>query len=102
VRDRRNRELNRNIVNVSSLSGSSVYADQGQAIYSASKAALNHLTRHQAAEYSAFGVRANAVAPNSFPGIVSLDQVVSAIVRLDEDSVTGRILAVDAPAQGRS
>jgi NAD(P)-dependent dehydrogenase (short-subunit alcohol dehydrogenase family) len=99
VRDRRNRALNRNIVNISSLAGSTVFPGQGQAIYAASKAALNQLTRHQAAEFAAFGVRANAVAPNSFPGIVSVDRVVSAIARLDDETVTGRILAVDAPPE---
>lgn len=90
-----NRSANRNVVNVSSLSGSRVYRG-GQAVYSASKAALNHMTRHLAAEFETFGVRVNAVAPNNFPGIVSTERVVEAVVRLDQESVSGRILAVDA------
>lgn len=93
--DLANRSRNRNVVNVSSLSGSTVYPHQGQAVYSASKAALNHLTRHQAAEFATFGVRVNALAPNAFPRIVSTDSVVAAVARLDGESVTGKILAID-------
>lgn len=90
-----NAAANRNVVNVSSLSGSRVYAG-GQAVYAASKAALNHLTRHLGAEFATFGVRANSLAPNNFPGVVDTAEVVAAIVRLDHESVTGRILAVGA------
>jgi NAD(P)-dependent dehydrogenase (short-subunit alcohol dehydrogenase family) len=92
-----NRAANRNVVNVSSLSGSRVYPG-GQAVYAASKAALNHLTRHLAAEFESFGVRVNALAPNNFPGIVATEQVAAAVVRLDGESVTGKILPVDVPA----
>ena len=94
-RDLENRDHNRNVVNVSSLSGSRVYPG-GQAIYAASKSALNQLTRHLAAEFGVFGVRVNALAPNNFPSIVRTESVASAIVRLDGESVTGRILALDA------
>lgn len=90
-----NRARNRNIVNVSSLSGSRVYAGQGQAVYAASKAALNQLTRHQAAEFAAFGVRANALAPTSFPALVPTDRVARGIAQLDDETVTGRVLVVD-------
>jgi NAD(P)-dependent dehydrogenase (short-subunit alcohol dehydrogenase family) len=93
--DRDNREHNRNIVNVSSVAGSRVYPG-GQAVYAASKAALNQLTRHLAAEFGEFGVRANAVAPNSFPSIVSTESVAKAIARLDADTATGKVLVVDA------
>jgi NAD(P)-dependent dehydrogenase (short-subunit alcohol dehydrogenase family) len=95
-RDAENVEHNRNVVNVSSLAGSKVFPHQGQAVYASSKAALNQLTRHLASEFADFGVRVNAVAPNSFPSIVSTGTVAQAIARLDQDSVTGRILAVDA------
>ncbi len=101
-RDLENRERNRNVVNVSSLAGSRVFAGQGQGAYAVSKAGLNQLTRHLAAEFAAFGVRANAVAPNSFPGIVSTESVAAAVVRLDRESVSGRILVVDAPQTGEA
>lgn len=94
-RDEENRAYNRNIVNVSSTSGTRVYPG-GQAAYGASKAALNQLTRHLAAEFRAFGVRANALAPDSFPSIVSTESVAKAIARLDSDTVTGKVLLVGA------
>jgi NAD(P)-dependent dehydrogenase (short-subunit alcohol dehydrogenase family) len=94
-RDRENAAHGRNIVNVSSMSGSNVYPHQGQAVYSASKAALNHLTRHLAAEFGVFNVRANALAPDSFPARVRTEVVARAIVSLDEGDVTGRVLVVE-------
>ena len=97
-RDLDNRDHNRNIVNVSSLSASRVYPG-GQAVYAASKAALNQLTRHLAAEFGVFGVRVNALAPNNFPSVVRTESVASAIARLDGESVTGRILVLDATEQ---
>ncbi|MDT4976811.1 MAG: hypothetical protein QOG98_2569 [Pseudonocardiales bacterium] len=96
-RDQDNRAHNRNIVNVSSLAGARVFPGQGQGVYAASKAALNQLTRHLAAEFAVFGVRVNALAPNSFPSVVSTESVARGIARLDHESVTGRVLAVDAP-----
>lgn len=98
-RDQDNRAHNRNIVNVSSLSGARVYPNKGQAVYAASKAALNQLTRHLAAEFAVFGVRVNAVAPTSFPGIISTESVVEGIIRLDREDVTGRILAIEGPPE---
>jgi NAD(P)-dependent dehydrogenase (short-subunit alcohol dehydrogenase family) len=97
--DLQNRARNRNIVNVSSLAGSRVYPG-GQAVYAASKAALNQLTRHLAAEFGEFGVRANALAPNSFPSIVSTDSVAKAIARLDADTATGKVLVIDEQTPG--
>lgn len=91
-----NRAYNRNVVNVSSLAGSKLFTGSGQGVYAASKAALSMLTRHLGAEFAAFGVRVNALAPNSFPSIVSTRQVADAIVTLDDEAVSGRILAVDA------
>jgi len=85
----------RNVVNVSSLSGQNVYAGRGQAVYSATKAALDMLTRHLAAELGPLGVRANAVAPNSFPRIVKSEAVAAAVAALDEGSETGLIVPVD-------
>jgi NAD(P)-dependent dehydrogenase (short-subunit alcohol dehydrogenase family) len=91
-----NRARNRNVVNVSSMGGSKLFPGSGQGVYAASKSALNMLTRHLGAEFPTFGVRVNALAPNSFPSIVSTRRVAESIVQLDEEKVTGRILAVDA------
>ncbi|MFX0573560.1 SDR family NAD(P)-dependent oxidoreductase [Nocardia nepalensis] len=96
-----NRARNRNIVNVSSIAGSRVYPG-GQALYAASKAALNQLTRHIAAEFEEFGVRANAIAPDSFPSIVPTEQVVRAIVELDRGDMTGEVFSVGVEAEDAS
>ncbi|WP_433660614.1 SDR family NAD(P)-dependent oxidoreductase [Nocardia sp. CA-128927] len=96
-----NRAANRNIVNVSSISGSEVYP--GQTLYSASKAALNQLTRNIADEFGEFGVRANAIAPTTFPALVSTEQVAQAIVELDAADFTGGVFGVGvepSPADG--
>lgn len=87
-----NRERNRNIVMLSSVSGSRVFAHRGQSVYAASKAALNQLTRHMAEEFATFGVRVNAIAPTTFPQIVPTEQVADAIIRLDEGTMTGEIV----------
>ena len=96
-----NRARNRSVVNISSTSGSRVYPQRGQALYATSKAALNHLTRHMADEFDAFGVRVNALAPTSFPGIVPTEDVADAIVRLDRESITGRVLVMDGDKSRR-
>ena len=98
-RDRENREAGRNVVNVSSTAGLFVYPNLGQGAYGASKAALNHLTCHAASEFRSIGIRVNAVAPNSFPGIVTTESVVDAIVRLDEGTETGKILVLDSDGE---
>lgn len=93
-----NRRMNRNVVNVSSLAAVNVYRNRGQGVYAASKAALNHLTRHMASELESIGVRANALAPNTFPRIVPTERVVDSIVRLDQGSETGQVLCLDNDA----
>jgi NAD(P)-dependent dehydrogenase (short-subunit alcohol dehydrogenase family) len=93
-----NRVHNRSVVNMSSLAGSRVFPGQGQALYAASKAALNQLTRHMADEFDAFGVRVNALAPNSFPRLVPTEEVADAVVRLDRERITGRVIALEGDA----
>jgi NAD(P)-dependent dehydrogenase (short-subunit alcohol dehydrogenase family) len=83
---------NRCVVNVSSSAGIYVYPGHGQGVYSASKAALNILTGHLASELQALGVRANALAPDSFPDRVPIARVLDGVARLAEGDVTGRIL----------
>jgi NAD(P)-dependent dehydrogenase (short-subunit alcohol dehydrogenase family) len=89
-----NLRYNRNIVNISSTAGLFVYEDAGQAIYASTKAALNHLTYHTASEFWEFGIRVNAIAPDSFPGRVSLDEVMAAVVRLDASADTGQVVGI--------
>ena len=49
------------VVNISSVSGT--YALPGQSVYSATKGAVNALTRTMAKELAPYGIRVNAVAP---------------------------------------
>lgn len=93
-----NRVENRHVVNISSLSGSRVYPGIGQGLYAASKAALNQLTRHMADEFETIGVRVNALAPTSFPSLLPTADVADAIARLDRETMTGRVLALEDPA----
>jgi NAD(P)-dependent dehydrogenase (short-subunit alcohol dehydrogenase family) len=88
-----------NIVNLSSTAGLFVYPDLGQALYGTSKAALNHLTYHLASEFWDIGVRVNAIAPNTFPGIVATERVLEAIAAFDAGSQTGEVLRLDAAQQ---
>jgi NAD(P)-dependent dehydrogenase (short-subunit alcohol dehydrogenase family) len=88
--------MRRNVVNVSSIAGVNVYSGSGQSVYAATKAALNHLTRHMADEFAAFGVRVNATAPDSFPRVIPVETAVASVVRLDDGDMTGRILVVGA------
>lgn len=85
----------RNIVNISSTAGLYVYPDLGLGLYSACKAALNFATYHLASEYWDIGVRVNAVAPDSFPGRVSIDRVLDQIRAFDSSEETGRLVALD-------
>lgn len=93
-----NKQHNRNIVNVSSVSGVNVYPG-GQTLYGSTKAALNHMTRLMAPEFDAFGVRVNALAPTTFPNIIRTETVADAVKFLDADSETGTILEVDEESE---
>ena len=75
------------IVNVSSIAAGK--PAKGLALYSASKAALESLTRSMAVEWAGQGLRVNAVAP----GHVATDGVLEDLQsgRLDEKAVLARI-----------
>ena len=94
-REVENKALNRNVINVSSTAGTKVYTGQGQSVYSASKVALNFLTRHMADEFTQFGIRVNALAPDSFPNRVPTRAVAHALNELDEGEATGRVVVLD-------
>jgi NAD(P)-dependent dehydrogenase (short-subunit alcohol dehydrogenase family) len=100
-RNRRDENITRNcnVVNVSSIGGVYVYPDTGQSVYSTTKAALNHLTYHMASEFWSIGVRVNATAPNTFPAIVPIEAAAETIVKLDQASVTGKIMVLDHEAE---
>jgi NAD(P)-dependent dehydrogenase (short-subunit alcohol dehydrogenase family) len=87
--------LGRNVINVSSLAGVEIFPNLGQSVYSATKAALNHMTRHMANEFRPLGIRVNALAPNSFPRIVSTARVADALVTLDEGDMSGKVMVID-------
>lgn len=95
-RPEENRRWRRHIVNISSTAGVYLYSGLGQSAYAASKAALNQLTVHLADELSVIGVRANAVLPNSFPGVVATEDVAKALVDLDDSEASGELVVVDA------
>ena len=94
-RTQENRTYNRSVVNLSSTSGVYIYPGVGQSIYSASKAALNYLSMHMGDEFSQIGVRANALAPTSFPSLIPTETVAESVRRLAESDVNGRILILD-------
>ena len=48
-----NRAAGRNVINMSSISGQNLFPGEGQSVYAASKAALDHLTGHMALEFAA-------------------------------------------------
>lgn len=87
-----NLRYNRNIINVSSTSGLYVHPDLGLALYATSKAALNHLTYYLASEFWDIGIRVNAIAPGTFYNQVSIDNVLDAIIDLDNSDLTGKVI----------
>lgn len=90
-----NLAANRCVVNLSSTAGVRLYPGSGQSVYAASKAALNHLTCHLAEEFSPLGVRVVALAPDSFPAVVPLEDVIDTVLQLDRSQVTGQVLVMD-------
>ena len=98
-RELENRHFNRSIVNISSTAGTHIYRDQGQSVYSASKAALNYLTLHMAEEFGTIAIRANALAPTSFPRLIRTEYVADGIRRLSESDVNGKILVLNVDGE---
>ncbi|MEA2719678.1 MAG: hypothetical protein QOJ39_1542 [Candidatus Eremiobacteraeota bacterium] len=90
-----NRALRRSVVNVSSISGLNVYSGSGQGGYSASKAGLQFLSCHMAADYERIGVRVNALAPDRFPGTVPTESVADAVGSLLDGEATGKVYVID-------
>lgn len=90
-----NEAWGRNVVNVSSMAASGVVPGVGLAAYSASKAALDLLGGHLAAELRPVGVRVNTLAPTSFPQLVPTSAVSDAIVDLDHSDLTGFVVQLD-------
>jgi NAD(P)-dependent dehydrogenase (short-subunit alcohol dehydrogenase family) len=86
-----NARCNRSVVNISSQSALDITHDQGQAMYSASKAALNTLSVFLAMELAPYSVRVNALCPGRFTSDVPTGQVVKSIRRLLEGTATGTI-----------
>lgn len=87
-----NEHYNRNVINLSSFSATYVGETRGQAFYGASKAALNLLTLHLAAELAPYAVRVNAVCPSRFPDTICTGAVVGAISEVLTGSQTGEIV----------
>jgi gluconate 5-dehydrogenase len=69
------------IINVSALGGGLVGLGRGNAIYCSTKAAVAAITRDLAAEWAAYGVRVNAVAPGWFQTEMNRPLVENAEVR---------------------
>jgi NAD(P)-dependent dehydrogenase (short-subunit alcohol dehydrogenase family) len=96
-----NRDFNRCVINISSISALYVHNSIGQGYYSASKAALNLLTQHLAVELGLYGVRANCVCPSRFPDTVPVETVVRKILQLISSEATGQIVEMSrGPRKG--
>ena len=86
-----NAKWNRSIVNVSSQSALSVTHDRGQAVYSASKAAMNMLSMYLALELAPYSVRVNTLCPGRFTTETSTAIVVKSVRQLLEGEITGTV-----------
>lgn len=82
------------VVNCSAAASFSVDPERDAPLFAASKAALNVLSGHLAAELQHIPVRVNTIAPAPFPEIVATADVADAIEELIRTKETGRILAV--------
>ena len=92
-----NRAWNNNVLNISSIAAIKIYPG-GQSIYSATKSALNTVTKHMAEEYKKYDIRVNALAPNSFGGdgcLLRTEDICKHIVEIIEGKESGEIRVID-------
>lgn len=90
--DRENADRNRVVVNVSATAGVDAADPTTGRTFGATKAALNMLSLHLAAELEPFHVRVTTVAPAPVPDVVTLERVTSAIASMIDGDQTGQIL----------
>jgi NAD(P)-dependent dehydrogenase (short-subunit alcohol dehydrogenase family) len=84
------------IVNIASMSGSIVNRGLQQAHYNASKAAVAHLTRSLAMEWSQRGIRVNAISPGyTATPMNTRPEVADQVRQFEADTPLGRMATVD-------
>lgn len=81
------------IVFVGSTAG--IRADEGTLAYGSSKAALMHAARILATEFAPYKIRVNAIAPSVTATDMLEEMTESALAKLTENSLLGRVLSVD-------
>ena len=91
-RDRTPQEIRPTVLNLSSVSGEKAFSNTGQGFYAATKAALNMLTLHMAADLGAYDVRVNALAPGPFAPGEQADDVARRAYAVLMGIQTGRIV----------
>ena len=81
------------VINIGSIEGLHIPSvhSQGNYAYTASKAAVHHLTRHLAVELGPRGITVNAVAPGFFPSQMTSHIVDQQLQQLEENAPLGRI-----------
>jgi NAD(P)-dependent dehydrogenase (short-subunit alcohol dehydrogenase family) len=84
------------IVNIASMSGSIVNRGLQQAHYNASKAAVAHLSRSLAMEWSQRGIRVNAISPGyTATPMNTRPEVADQVRQFEADTPLGRMATVD-------
>ena len=84
------------IVNIASMSGTIVNRGLLQAHYNASKAAVVHLTRSLAMEWSDRGLRVNAISPGyTATPMNARPEVAEQVKQFERDTPLGRMASVD-------
>jgi NAD(P)-dependent dehydrogenase (short-subunit alcohol dehydrogenase family) len=84
------------IVNIASMSGSIVNRDLMQVHYNASKAAVVHLSKSLAMEWSRSGIRVNSLSPGyTATPMNTRPEVAEQVKRFESDTPLGRMASVD-------